>query len=118
MTTSTTGYSVTVNLIGVNPGYTVKTEEGEWAPGEPFKQEFVVDPSKEPNSKKVQTSGSDGKSIVVVRFVYNRKGELIRQDEFKSNYKPKAEIVVLGPGDEANKMLAEHTARMKDETDN
>lgn len=29
MTSSTTGYSVTVNMIGVNPRYTVKTESGE-----------------------------------------------------------------------------------------
>lgn len=118
MTSSTTGYSITVSLLGVHPGYTVKTEVGEWTPGEPYKQEFVVDPAKELNSKKVQTSGSDGKSIVIRRFVYNRNGQLVRQDEFKSNYKPKSEIVVLGPGDEANKLLAQHLARMKDETDN
>lgn len=118
LTSSTTGYSITVSLLGVNPGYTVKTEVGEWTPGEPYKQEFVVDPAKELNSKKVQTSGSDGKSIVIHRFVYNRTGQLVRQDEFKSNYKPKSEIVVLGPGEEANKLLAQHLARMKDETDN
>ena len=118
MTESTTGYSITVNLLGVNPGYTVKSEEGQWVPGEPYKQEYVVDPEKEPNSEKVQTSGSDGKSIVVKRLVYNRNGELIRTDEFKSNYKPKSEIIVLGPGDKANQMLAAGQARMKDETDN
>lgn len=118
LTSSTTGYSITVSLLGVPPAYTVKTEVGEWTPGEHYKQEFVVDPTKEPNSKKVQTSGSDGKSIIIHRFVYNRNGQLVRQDEFKSNYKPKSEIVVLGPGDEANQLLAQHLARMKDETDN
>ena len=105
-------------MLGVNPGYTVKTESGEWSPGDHYQQEFVVDPAKEPNSKKVQTSGADGKSIVIKRLVYNRDGQLVRTDEFKSKYKPKSEIIVLGPGDEANKLLAEHKARMKDETDN
>lgn len=118
MTSSTTGYSVTVNMIGVNPRYTVKTESGEWTPGDHYKEEFVVDPGKEPNSKKVQTKGADGKSIVIKRIVYDRDGQVVRVDEFKSNYKPKSEIVVLGPGDEANKLLAEGKARMKDETDN
>ena len=112
------GYSITVKLLGVNPGYTVKTETGKWEEGEKFKQQFVVDPSKEPNSKFVQTNGSDGKSIIVKRSVYDIYGNLIREKEFKSVYKPKDEIVVLGPGDEANKLLNEKQARMKDETDN
>ena len=117
MTSSTTGYSITINLLGVNPGYTIKTEVGQWAPGETYKQDIVVDPAKEPNSKKVQTSGADGKSIIIKRLIYNRDGHLVRTDEFKSIYKAKSEILVLGPGDEANKLLAEHKARMKDETD-
>lgn len=118
MTESTTGYSITVNLLGVNPGYTVKSEVGEWGPGDPYQQEYVVDPEKEPNSEKVQTNGSDGKSIIVKRLVYNRNGELIRESEFKSVYKAKSEIIVLGPGDKANQLLASGQARMKDETDN
>lgn len=113
-----TGYSVSVYLYGVNPQYQVKTELGQWAEGEKFTQKFVVDPSKEPNSKFTQTEGSDGKSITIKRLVYNKEGALIKNEDYTSKYNPKNEIIVLGPGDEANHLLEEKKARLKDETDN
>lgn len=115
---SSTGYSVSCKMLGVNPKYTVKTEVGEWSPGDPHASEIVIDPSKEKDSKYIQTSGSDGKSIVVKRLVYSTDGKLIREDSFKSNYKPKTEITVIGPGEEADKLLAENKARMKRDNDN
>lgn len=114
----TTGYSVTCTLYGVSPNYKVETETGEWTPGDKFKQEVVVDPTKPANSSYIQTSGSDGKSIVVKRKVYNKEGKLVREDEFRSNYKPKTEVRVIGPGKEADELLANKKARMKTDKDN
>lgn len=78
----------------------------------------MIDPAKEPNSKFTQTSGSDGKSIVVTRKVYDKNSNLVSEEVFTSEYMPKTEIIVYGPGDEANKLLAEGNARMKREDDN
>lgn len=115
---SANGYLVDCSLYGVNPQYTVVTEASDWTNGDPYTTEYVVDPAKPANSKQVQTSGADGRSIVVTRIVYDKNGNLISKKEFPSIYKPKTEIIVLGPGDEANKMLLEKTARMKKPTDN
>lgn len=113
-----TGYSLNVALFGIAPQYTVKTEIGQWVEGDKFKQNFVVDPSKEPNSKFTQTEGSNGKSITIKRLVYNKDSVLIKNEEYISKYNPKNEIIVLGPGDEANRLLEEKNARLKNETDN
>ncbi|MDO5329519.1 MAG: VanW family protein [Coriobacteriia bacterium] len=114
----TTGYSVTCTLYGVSPNYRVETETGDWSPGDKYKTETVVDNTKPANTSYIQTSGSDGKSIVVKRKVFDKNGKLIREDVFKSNYKPKTEIKVIGPGPEADKLLASGEARLKNEHDN
>lgn len=115
---STTGYSITCDIISVDPQFSVVSEIGEWTAGEHYKSENVIDPAKEPNSKYTQTSGSDGKSIVVTRKVYGKNSNLVSEEVFASEYLPKTEIIVYGPGEEANKLLAEGNARMKKEDDN
>lgn len=115
---TTNGYSATCTLIGINPQYNVKSEVGEWTPGDKYETIYVVDPSKSANTKYTQTSGADGRSIIVKRSVYDKNGKLISTDEFKSNYKARAEVIVLGPGDEANALLSSKKARMKNDTDN
>ena len=76
-----------------------------------------MDPSKAENSSYIQTTGTDGRSITVIRNVYDKNHNLIRTNTFKSTYKPKTEIRVIGPGDEANQLLEAKQARMKKDTD-
>lgn len=115
---STNGYKVTCSLYGLNPHYKVVSEAGNWEQGDKYKTEYIVDPTKPANSKYTQSSGADGRSITVIRKIYNKDGVLISQQSFSSKYAPKNEIIVLGPGDEANSMLNNKTARMKTDKDN
>lgn len=94
--------SVTCALFGVSPGYTVSTEVGEWEKGEEYKIIVKEDPDLAQGQSYVQTAGSDGRSISVVRTVHDSHGNLVRQDRFDSVYDPSNEVIVAGPGTEVD----------------
>lgn len=95
---SYTDGTVTATLYGVDPEYTVVSDVGQWEEGAKHSTNYVEDPSLGQGASYVQTAGSDGSSITVVRSVYDASGALIRETTFVSEYQPKTEVVVVGPG--------------------
>lgn len=98
--TSYTDTSVTVTLYGVDPGYRVTTEVGEWVEGEKHKTRTEHDESLEPGTSKIKTEGTDGKKITVIRMVTSFDGNILHEDAFYSTYAPITEIVLEGPENE------------------
>lgn len=98
--TSYTDTTVTVSLYGVDPGYSVKTDTGEWQEGKKYRVIVEVDDTKQPGWSKVDTVGTDGREITVVRTVYDRDGAQVRSASFNSSYNPIDEIVIAGPDTE------------------
>jgi vancomycin resistance protein YoaR len=93
-----TGYtdtSVTVSLYGTSPGYDVTSEVGPWTDVKPHTVKETPDPTLPSGSRKIEEAGVDGRTIVVKRFV-RKGGVLVREDSFRSVYRPKEEIVRLG----------------------
>lgn len=95
--TSYTDTSVTISLYGVDPGYVVKTDTGEWKEGKKYRVIVEVDDAKEPGWHKTDTVGTDGREITVVRTVYDREGNRLREATFSSAYNPIDKIVIAGP---------------------
>ncbi len=93
---SYTNSSVTATLYGVDPGYEVTTTYGEWQEGEPYRTIVRQDPDYPVGKEFVESSGTDGRSITIVRTVKDRNGNIIQEKEFNSNYNPKNKVVVQG----------------------
>ncbi len=93
---STESGQVTATLYGVDPGYTVSTQTGQWEEGESYQTTTTVDESLAPGAKYVKTRGSDGSTIDVIRTV-TADGSVVRQDRFASVYDPINEVIVTGP---------------------
>lgn len=89
--------SVTASVYGIDPGYTVTTDVGEWEEGEEYETVTKVDESLAPGTSYTESAGSNGREISIVRSVTNANGTLIRQDRFDSVYQPKNEVIVQGP---------------------
>ena len=98
MCTSYTDSSVTVSLYGISPGYTVTTQVGDWQPGKKFKKVTKKDPDYPVGYTEIQTTGTNGSVITVVRTVKDSQGNVIREDEFTSEYDPKDEVTLVGTG--------------------
>ncbi len=94
---STSSGSVTATLYGIDPGYQVSTETGEWEEGEEYSTTTKVDDSLAPGTRYVKTVGSNGSSIEVTRTVKDSDGNIVRQDIFSSVYDPKNQVIVTGP---------------------
>lgn len=94
---SYTDSSVTCELYGVDPGYTVQTETGQWEEGERYATKVEVDDSLPSGSSYVKTAGTNGKKITIVRTVTDKNGTLLREDVFDSDYDPIDEVKVVGP---------------------
>ncbi len=94
---SYTDTTLTVDLYGVDPGRVVETIEGDWGDGEKHKTRIERDESLAAGTEYVKTYGSDGKTFVVYRNVYDRDGQLIAEDVFYSTYSPTTEVIVKGP---------------------
>lgn len=94
--------SVTATLYGVDPGYRVSTETGEWGEGEHYETKTTIDETLAPGTSYVKTRGTDGRSITVVRTVKGEDGSVLHQDAFGSVYAPVTEVVVEGPKSEEN----------------
>ncbi|MCI9627873.1 MAG: vanomycin resistance protein VanB [Eggerthellaceae bacterium] len=108
VTTSYTESSITANLIGVNPGYTVETEVGEWQKGEKYTTKIEVDEEMTPGTYALDTAGSDGQVIEVKRTVKDRNGVVIREKTFASVYTPVTQIVKVGPDTDTEEILAKY----------
>ena len=87
---------ITATLWGVNPGYVVKSETGAWQQGEAYTTERKENPDLFIGEDKVTQAGADGRSIVVVRSVYDQQGNLLWESTFRSTYSPVAEILEIG----------------------
>lgn len=92
-----TDSSITVTLYGIDPGYVVSSQTGDWAKGDPYKTRTKVDESESPGTRYVKTKGADGRSVTVHRTVRDRAGNVIHEEDFTSYYAPIDEVVVVGP---------------------
>ncbi|MDZ4169463.1 MAG: VanW family protein [Coriobacteriia bacterium] len=92
---SYTGSSVTIALYGTDPGYDVEAQKGPWTNITPFPIEQVKDPTMLKGTKSVEDKGINGRRITVTRTVY-KDGQVVREDQFRSHYKPKVEVVRVG----------------------
>lgn len=108
MRTSYTDTTVTVALYGINPGYVVSSEVGEWAEGDKYVVKYEEDESLPEGKAKVKTEGTDGSYIQVKRIVCDRDGNFLRDAVFTSNYLPINKIVVYGPGTDLAELHAEY----------
>lgn len=93
---SYTNSSVTATLYGVDPGYEVTTQYGEWQEGEPYRTIIRQDSDYPVGEEFLESSGADGRSITIVRTVKDRNGNIIQEKEFHSSYNPKNKVVVQG----------------------
>ena len=93
---SYTNTSVTATLYGVDPGYTVSTQYGEWKAGEKYSTKYKDDNTLSAGTEKVKSSGEDGREITVVRTVKDSQGNTRSEQTFTSIYDPKDEIILKG----------------------
>ena len=98
--TSWTDDTVTVTLLGVDPGYTIETVEGEFKDGEKHGVRTVENNDLEQGETQVKQGGVDGSSIDVVRIVRDANGNIVRKDTFTSVYDAQDEIIEVGPNTE------------------
>lgn len=91
---SYTNSSVTATLWGVDPGYQVSTEYGEWEEGGAYSTTYRTDESLASGTQYVETTGVNGSSITIVRTVKDRDGNVLHEDPFSSTYAPKNEVIV------------------------
>ncbi|MED9986621.1 MAG: VanW family protein, partial [Streptococcus salivarius] len=96
---SYTDSSVTCTLYGVDPGYQVSTEVGEWQEGDKYSTSYVTDDTLSPGDEVIEQYGADGRSISVVRTVSDADGKVLHQETFSSNYSAKDEIIARGPSE-------------------
>ena len=97
--------TITARLLSVYTGRTVDSEEGEWREGAKYGTKFEEDPDLEKDYYYTKTTGVDASSITVVRTVRNESGEVISEQSFESNYAPKDEVIVVGPGTDTSKLV-------------
>ena len=93
---SYTSTSVTATLWGVDPGYQVSTEYGDWKKGQPYSTTYKTDNTVASGKEYVETTGVDGSSITIVRTVKDRDGKVLHEDSFTSTYAPKNKVIVKG----------------------
>ena len=100
MQTSYTDTTITVSLIGVDPGYTVETVEGEFKDGAKYSTRTEVSKDLAKGETQVKQYGSNGTSIEVKRKVKDATGQIVREDTFTSVYDAQDEIIQVGPDTE------------------
>lgn len=93
-----TGYSnssLTISLYGTDPGYEVSAGVGAWTNIKAHSIKETPDPTLPVGKRVIEQSGTDGRTIVVTRTV-RKNGTVIREDSFKSVYRPEEEVVRVG----------------------
>ena len=92
-----TNSSVTATLWGVDPGYEVSTEYGEWQEGEAYSVVYKNDDTVASGTEYTETTGVNGSSISITRTVKSSDGStVLHEDVFSSTYRPKDEVIVRG----------------------
>jgi len=115
---SYTDSTVTCDLYGVSPQYTVTSEASDWVEIEGYETKYIVNNSRSSGYWKVTSNGSNARSIYVERKVYDKEGTLIIVDQMLSSYNADIEIIEIGPGEFADQMQAEgKVLRIVDSTD-
>lgn len=92
-----TDSTLTVTLFGIDPGYVVADQTGDWEPGDAYKTRTKVDENEPAGTHYVKTKGADGRRVTVHRVVRDRAGNLLHEEDFASNYAPVDEVIVEGP---------------------
>lgn len=93
--TSYTSSSVTVTFYGTDPGYTVTSDTSPWSNVVPYRTREVTDATLPLAARRIEQQGVNGGTVVVRRYV-RKNGQMIREDSFRSVYRPKEEIVRVG----------------------
>ncbi|MDO4532925.1 MAG: VanW family protein [Coriobacteriia bacterium] len=113
--TSWTDETITVTLLGVDPGYSVETVEGEFKDGEKHSVRTVENDDLEQGETQVKQGGVDGSSIDVIRTVRDANGNIVRKDTFTSVYDAQDEIIEVGPNTDID--VSSHSESDEDEDD-
>ena len=95
LVTAYSNSSLTIALYGTDPGYEVQAQTGAWENEKPYGTEETKDPTFPKGARVVEESGITGRSLTVKRIV-SKNGDVVRTDEFRSVYRPKAEVVRVG----------------------
>jgi len=69
---------------------------GDWIVSEPYPTERKKNPDMFVDEEKVTHRGQDGRTIYVVRKVYDSQGNLLRESTFKSTYSAVKEVIEVG----------------------
>ena len=93
---SYTDTTITATLYGIDPGYVVSTETGEWQEGAEYGTTYTYDDTIAAGTQYVQTEGKNGSSISVTRTVKDSEGNVLHKDLFQSTYVAVNEVVVVG----------------------
>ena len=99
---SYTSGSITMSLYGTDPGYKVTSVTTPFTNERPFPTEKTKDPKLEVGVKVIEDPGVTGRTCTVTRTV-KKGGEVVREDTFKSVYRPKIEIVRVGTKPQSSK---------------
>ena len=114
---SYTDSTVTARLYSVYTGYKVESKVGEWEEGERYKTEFEQDDTLEKGDFYLKTVGEDGRSVSVYRTVKDKTGAIVSETDFSSNYDPKNEVYLVGPGTDTSNLQKISEQRINRESD-
>lgn len=95
LVTAYSNSSLTIALYGTDPDYDVVSEVGQWQNEKPYPTEETKDPTLPQGARVVEDGGITGRTITVRRIV-SKDGEVVREDSFRSVYRPKVEVVRVG----------------------
>lgn len=93
--TSYTSSTVTISLYGTDPGYDVSYTTSDFFDLKDYPVKEVKDPTLPVGTRIIDEKGVKGRSVIVKRIV-KKDGVVIRQDTFKSVYRPAEEVVRIG----------------------
>ena len=90
---------ITVTIHAARPGFIIGKGGAEVDKlKEELKKVTKKDPDYPVGYTEIQTTGTNGSVITVVRTVKDSQGNVIREDEFTSEYDPKDEVTLVGTG--------------------
>lgn len=94
--TEWTDTTITVTLLGVDPGYEVSSETGEFKKGAEYNTITEYDSSLSKGETQIKQYGEDGSTIKVKRLVKDSTGKILSRDVFESVYDARDEIILTG----------------------
>ena len=115
--TSHTDNSVTAALYGVSPDYKVTSDVGDWEDGKAYKVKVEEDSDLAEGAIEIQTTGVNGSKISVIRTVKDSDGNVVREDEFDSEYEPKDYVILHGPNTKVDKKKYQSALKSTSDSD-